>query len=58
MLAGENGSSEPLTVPILIGCQDNQEHLIIGFNVIAKVIKRGSNSNASDVSPQMVNESL
>ena len=57
-LAGEDGSSEPLTVPILIGSQDNQEHLIIGFNVIEEVIKRSSNSNASDVLPQMVNDSL
>ena len=57
-LAGEDGPSVPLTVPILIGSQDNQEHLIIGFNVIEEVIKRGSNSNAFDVLPQMVNESL
>jgi len=56
--AGEDGSSEPWTVPILIGSQDNQEHLIIGFNVIEEVIKRNSNSNASDVLPQMVNDSL
>ena len=33
-LAGEDGSSEPLTVPIQIGSQDNREHLIIGFNVL------------------------
>ena len=46
-MAGEDGSSEPLTVPILKGSQDNQEHLIIGFNDIEEVLKRSSNSNAT-----------
>lgn len=57
-MAGENGPSEPLTVPTLIGSQDNQEHLIIGFNVIEEVIKRSSDPNAHEVLSQMVNNSL
>ncbi|PFX31656.1 Retrovirus-related Pol polyprotein [Stylophora pistillata] len=57
-MAGENGPSEPLTVPILIGSQDNQKHLIIGFKVIEEVIKRSSDPNAHEVLSQMVNNSL
>ena len=42
----------------LIGSQDNEEHLIIGFNIIEEVIKRNSNPSASNVLPQIVNDSL
>ena len=41
-LVGEYGQSEPITVSILVGRQDNQEYLIIGFNVIEEVVKQGS----------------
>lgn len=41
-LLGEYGQSEPITVPILVGRQYNQEYLIIGFNVIKEVVKQGS----------------
>ncbi|KAL9983191.1 hypothetical protein ACROYT_G005328 [Oculina patagonica] len=44
-LSGEDGYSEPLTVPILIGNEDNQEYPIIGFNVIEEVIERSSSPN-------------
>ena len=33
-LLGKYGQSEPITVPILVGRQDNQQYTIIGFNVI------------------------
>ena len=41
-LFGEYGQPEPITVPILVGRQDNQEYPIIGFNVIEEVVKQGS----------------
>ena len=41
-LVGEYGQSEPITVPLLVGRRDNQEYLIIGFNVIEEVVKQGS----------------
>ena len=41
-LLGEYGQSVPITVPILVGRQDNQEYPIIGFNVIEEVVKQGS----------------
>ena len=41
-LVGEYAQSEPITVSILVGRQDNQEYLIIGFNVIEEVVKQGS----------------
>ena len=41
-LVGEYGQSEPTTVPFLVGRQDNQAYLIIGFNVIEEVVKQGS----------------
>ena len=41
-LVEEYGQSEPITVPILVGRRDNQEYLIIGFNVIEEVVKQGS----------------
>ena len=44
-LLGEYGQSEPTTVPILVGRQDNQEYPIIGFNVIEEVVKQGSISD-------------
>lgn len=57
-LAGEDGYSEPLIVPILIGSQDNQELPIIGFNVIEEVIKRSSSPNTANVLPRIVNDSF
>ncbi|KAL9956080.1 hypothetical protein ACROYT_G037503 [Oculina patagonica] len=48
-LTGEDGYSEPLTVPILIGNEDNQEYPIIGFNVIEEVIKRSSSPNKTSL---------
>ena len=54
-MAREDGFSELLTVPILMGNQDNQQHLIIGFNAIEEVIKWSSNSSASDILPQILN---
>ena len=41
-LLGEYGHSKPITVPIPVGRQDNQECPIIGFNVIEEVVKQGS----------------
>lgn len=43
-LLGEYGQSEPITLPIRVGRQDNQEYLILGFNVIKEVhvVKEGS----------------
>jgi len=40
-LPGEYGQSEPITVPILVRRQDNQEYLITGFSVIKEVVKQG-----------------
>ena len=41
-LVGEYGQSEPITVPILVGRQENQEYLIIGLNVIEEVENKGA----------------
>ena len=57
-LVGEDGYSEPLTVPILIGSEDNQEYPIIGFNVIEEVIKRSSSPNTTSLLPRIVNDSF
>ncbi|KAL9967048.1 hypothetical protein ACROYT_G025206 [Oculina patagonica] len=57
-LAGEVGYSEPLTVPILIGNENNQEYPIIGFNVIEEVIKRSSSPNKTSLLPRIVNDSF
>ena len=57
-LTGEGQQSEPLTVPILVGNQGNQEYPITGFNVIKEVIKGKSNSDTPDVLTQVVNDSF
>ena len=57
-LVGEDGYSEPLTVPILIGSEDNQEYPIIGFNVIEEVIKKSSSPNTTSLLPRIVNDSF
>ncbi len=51
MLVGEYRYSEPLTVLILIGSEDNQEYPTIGLNVIEEIIKRSSSSNTTSLLP-------